>query len=240
MLCNHSSYDASCQRNQAVRKSYLCFACDPQLLQHQEQRTPDNYNKSQFNSLASICSILASFPGLLTVQFLNACSFCTLQAIKNWMVGRSRNKAMSIHSIICDVSLTFDYPCAGSLTVISLTYNDQSRTLTCTSTGGPATTVTWRRDGIVITLNATYQQTMRLVDPVNGTYQTVLTIDPSVGWIVGTYNCTVENVRGESSETVVVPGETRTMYLNIHAVIILHHNNLHVNFLRKCVTSLSQ
>ena len=60
----------------------------------------------------------------------------------------------------------------------------------------------------MITLNATYQQTTRLVDPVNGTYQTVLTIDPSVGWIVGTYNCTVENVRGNSSDTVVVTGET--------------------------------
>ena len=62
----------------------------------------------------------------------------------------------------------------------------------------------------MITLNATHQQTKRLVDAVNGTYQTVLTIDPTVGWsdIVGTYNCTVENARGESSETVVVPGET--------------------------------
>ena len=45
--------------------------------------------------------------------------------------------------------------------------------------------------------NATYQQTKRLVDPVNGTYQTVLTIDSSVGWsdIAGTYNCTVKNDR---------------------------------------------
>ena len=63
----------------------------------------------------------------------------------------------------------------------------------------------------MITLNATHQQTKRLVDHVNGTYQTVLTIDPSLGQsdIVGTYNCTVENDRGESSETVVVqPGET--------------------------------
>ena len=33
----------------------------------------------------------------------------------------------------------------------------------------------------MITLNATYQQTKRLVDPVAGTYQTVLTIDPLVG-----------------------------------------------------------
>ena len=137
------------------------------------------------------------------------------------MVGRSGNEAISIHSIMCDVSIIFDYPCAGSPTVTSLTFDEQSRTLTCTSTGRPATTVTWRRDGVVITLNATHQQTKRLVDPVNGTYQTVLTIDPSVGQsdIVGTYNCTVENVRGESSETVVVPGETRMLLFHIYATV---------------------
>ena len=63
----------------------------------------------------------------------------------------------------------------------------------------------------MITLSATHQQTKRLVDPANGTYQTVLTIDSSVvqSDIVGTYNCTVENGRGEASNTVVVPpGET--------------------------------
>ena len=52
----------------------------------------------------------------------------------------------------------------------------------------------------MIALNATHQQTQRVVDPVVGTYQTVLTIDPSVGQsdIVGAYNCTVENARGRS------------------------------------------
>ena len=62
----------------------------------------------------------------------------------------------------------------------------------------------------MITLNATHQQTKRLVDAEMGTYQTVLTIDPSVGQsdIVGAnYSCTVENARGDSSETVVVRGE---------------------------------
>ena len=111
------------------------------------------------------------------------------------------------------MTIYLSYVFAGSLNVTSLTFDDQSRTLTCTSTGGPATNVTWRRDGVVITLNATHQQTKRLVDNVTSTYQTVLTVDPSVGWseIVGTYNCTVENDRGESSETVVVPGETSTL-----------------------------
>ena len=108
------------------------------------------------------------------------------------------------------MQLAFNSIHAGSPNVTDLTFDEQSKTLTCTSTDGPATTVTWRRDGVVITLNATYQQTKIVVDPGNGTYQTVLTINPSVGWsnIVGTYNCTVENARGESSETVVVPGET--------------------------------
>ena len=88
----------------------------------------------------------------------------------------------------------------------SLRYDNQSRTLTCTSTGGPATIVTWRKDEVVITPNATHQQTKRVVDPVAGTYQTVLTIDPSVSQsdIVGTYNCTVENARGRSSMTVII------------------------------------
>ena len=103
----------------------------------------------------------------------------------------------------------------GSPSISSLTYNKQSRTLTCTSNGGPATTVTWRRNGVVITLNATHHQTKTLVDPVNSTYQTVLTIDPSLDLrnIVGTYSCTVENVRGNSSETVFVQGETWILVL---------------------------
>ena len=58
--------------------------------------------------------------------------------------------------------------------------------------------------------DATYQQTKSLVDLVMGTYQTVLTIDSMLDQssIVGTYSCTVENDRGNSSETVVIPGET--------------------------------
>ena len=62
----------------------------------------------------------------------------------------------------------------------------------------------------MITLNATYQQTKRVVDPVAGTYQTVLTIDSSVSQsnIVGTYSCTVENARGRSSMTVVETSES--------------------------------
>ena len=116
---------------------------------------------------------------------------------------------MQILSHNTHITVTFYlYIHAGLPNITSLTYNNQTRTLTCTSTGGPATTVTWRRDGVVITLNATYQQNKSLVDSVTGTYQTVLTIDLNQSSIVGPYSCTVDNDRGNSSETVVIPGET--------------------------------
>ena len=128
------------------------------------------------------------------------------------------------HTPVGCVSIFHSYDHTGSPNITSLTFNGSSNTLTCTSTGGPATTITWRKDGVVITLNGTYQQTKTVVDPVEGTYQTVLTIDPSVGQsdIVGTYNCTVENDRGASSRTVVVPGETTTcMYTDIITVLLI-------------------
>ena len=60
----------------------------------------------------------------------------------------------------------------------------------------------------MITLNATHQQTKRVVDPVWGMYQTVLTISQSVSQsdIPGLYECTVENNRGTTSKVLVVPG----------------------------------
>ena len=111
---------------------------------------------------------------------------------------------------LADPSPSFYYQFAyslpsGSPYVPSLGYDNQSRTLTCTSYWGPATDVTWRRDGTVITPNATYRQTKRVVDAVLGTYQTVLTIDPSVD-IMGAYNCTVENARGSDSAILIVAG----------------------------------
>ena len=105
------------------------------------------------------------------------------------------------------------YVYTGSPIVTSLTFNSSTNTLTCTSIGGPPTNVTWRRDGVVITPNATHQQTQMLTDRATSIYQTVLTINSSVSHsdIVGTYNCTVENVRGGSSDTVIVAGEICTL-----------------------------
>ena len=98
---------------------------------------------------------------------------------------------------------------AGAPNITELTFDRESRTLTCTSTGGPATTVTWTKDGAVITPNTTHQQTQMIVDTVEGIYQNTLTIAQSVTGdnLYGSYSCTVENSRGSSNRIEFLYGK---------------------------------
>ena len=66
-------------------------------------------------------------------------------------------------------------------------------TLTCTSTGGPATTVSWKRDGVVVSGGTT-----EVTDPVTATYTSTLTV---TGRKTGNYSCVVANSRS----TVISP-----------------------------------
>ena len=59
-------------------------------------------------------------------------------------------------------------------------------TLSCVSTGGPATTVTWTRDSVTFTRGT---ETV-LVDPVTAQYTHTLTVS---GRPEGLYTCTVSN-----------------------------------------------
>ena len=65
-------------------------------------------------------------------------------------------------------------------------------TLTCISTGGPATTVTWTRD----TINVTEGTETLLDDRVTAQYTHTLTVTERVE--IGLYTCTVSN--GKPSE----------------------------------------
>ena len=69
-------------------------------------------------------------------------------------------------------------------------------TLTCVSTGGPATTVTWTRDGATVSYNAAHVLTQTVTDLVNVNYSNVLTV---TGREPGTYQCSVTNDRGSNS-----------------------------------------
>ena len=91
----------------------------------------------------------------------------------------------------------------GAPNITELTFEKVSRTLTCTSTGGPATTVTWRKDRTVISLNGTFQQTKRVLDATRAIYQNILTIAQSVAehTVYGLYSCMVETPIGQSNRT---------------------------------------
>ena len=83
-----------------------------------------------------------------------------------------------------------------------MTFDPNQMTLTCISTGGPATTVTWTRDATTVTEGT---ETV-LNDPVTAQYTHTLTVIAA-----GVYTCTVANNKPSSdSASVTVPGD----YLN--------------------------
>ena len=81
--------------------------------------------------------------------------------------------------------------------------------LTCISTGGPATTVTWTRDSITVTEGT---ETV-LNDPVTAQYTHTLTV---TGRQPGIYTCTVVNnkpSRDSTSRNVTITGMLPIIYL---------------------------
>ena len=79
-------------------------------------------------------------------------------------------------------------------------------TLTCVSTGGPATTVTWTRDGNNVSYDTTHVLTQTVTDQFNIVFSNVLTV---TGRESGNYICSVTNDRTTQPESasLTVAGE---------------------------------
>ena len=83
--------------------------------------------------------------------------------------------------------------------------------LTCISTGGPATTVTWTRDsGEVVGDTNTV-----LNDPVTARYTHTLTV---TGRLEGFYTCTVANNK-PSTASATITIQSIHVYNNVHVYI---------------------
>ena len=82
-----------------------------------------------------------------------------------------------------------------------MTFDSDQLTLTCISTGGPATTVTWTRDNVNITGE---QNETVLNDSVTAQYTHTLTVTTA-----GVYTCTVSNNKPSSatSTSITVQGD---------------------------------
>ena len=74
-------------------------------------------------------------------------------------------------------------------------------TLTCTSTGGPATTVSWTVNNCTVTEDRDHIITSQvLTDTVAATYTHTLTV---TGRLVGQYQCNVSNNKPSSSSRML-------------------------------------
>ena len=104
-------------------------------------------------------------------------------------------------------------------------------TLTCTSSSGPATVVTWRRNCAVLPNNAMYQQTQMVTQTQTATYQNMLAIDSAVTDRDGVYTCSVTNARGYDSGVTGVGGKVLAI-MTLYAYINL--------FLQPLMSQLSQ
>ena len=81
-------------------------------------------------------------------------------------------------------------------------------TLTCTSTGGPATTVTWTVNNRIVTEDSAHHITSQiLTDPETATYNHTLAV---TGRLLGEYECTVSNIRTSDSKRLGVVGMQNT------------------------------
>ena len=92
-------------------------------------------------------------------------------------------------------------PVPPNITQLGFTYGPISSNLTCISTGSPATSVAWMRDGQPLTIDGTtYQLTQTVTNRRMSTYENVLMINIAISDIIEhTYTCTIINALGTVS-----------------------------------------
>lgn len=103
--------------------------------------------------------------------------------------------------------------------ITSLTYMTGDDFLSCVSTGGPASEVTWSRDGLEIAAmnNSLYDFSQHISDTETGSY--INTLTSAGGSLVGRFSCRVNNTRGTDgmeseffSHLLSIPGRLSLAY----------------------------
>ena len=96
---------------------------------------------------------------------------------------------------------------AGRVTIVSLKYNRTTQTITCTSTGGPATNVYWFKDNVNISMASNEGRLSQIVlNTTSATYENRLRIVDKSSKATGTYTCKVTNLRGSTNESLYIQG----------------------------------
>ena len=92
--------------------------------------------------------------------------------------------------------------------ISGMTFDSVSRTLTCTSSGGPATAVTWRRNCLVLQNSSDFVQNQVVTKTALATYENTLRVNGAN--IDGVYTCSVKNSRGYSNFTTGIGSKFTT------------------------------
>ena len=96
----------------------------------------------------------------------------------------------------------------GNVTISELSYDKASESIICTSTGGPATTVTWTKDNVTLSIDGTvYEHSQIITDTASATYENRLQFVTKREELSGTYECTIENSMSNDSSTLEVTGK---------------------------------
>ena len=102
------------------------------------------------------------------------------------------------------------YMYAGRVTIVSLKYNRTTQTITCTSTGGPATDVIWSKDTANISMVSNegrlYEYSQIILNTTSATYENRLRIVDKSSKTAGTYTCEVTNPWGSTNESLYIQG----------------------------------
>lgn len=95
----------------------------------------------------------------------------------------------------------------GNLFISSFNFSSITQELICISTGGPATTIIWRKNNE--TINNQYRQTQKILDTDNSIYENILFLgeeEPIA--IIGHYSCVVSNNRNNTIANFRITGES--------------------------------
>ena len=109
---------------------------------------------------------------------------------------------------ICVPTSNYNYASTGDVVVSFVQFQLTSElnattptfTLTCTSTGGPATAVSWTVNNSAVTEDSAHNITSQITDTTTATYTHTLIM---TGRLVGEYECNVSNNKPSSSSGVV-------------------------------------
>lgn len=80
-------------------------------------------------------------------------------------------------------------------------------TLKCVSSGSPATTVHWKKDGQLLEEGNTYHMTQILHNGATSTYYNLIMVNSGPYGIIGDYSCKVSNSLGAATINISVEGQ---------------------------------